>query len=96
MLEARLGIRAHTPEGWEAVFEKAGMRLAAREVSPFSLWQQLKGHLEADGLWGYLSALRKGFSSTRLRGAFLNREMLGAARRFWHSVGYGLYVGEKL
>lgn len=95
MLEKQLGIQAHQPEGWGMVFEKAGMRMTAYEVKPFSIWEQLKGHIAADGLWGYLSALVRGLSSTRLREAFLNRAMLRAARRFSRVVGYGLYVVEK-
>jgi ubiquinone/menaquinone biosynthesis C-methylase UbiE len=95
LLEKQLGIVAHQPEEWGTVFERAGMRMAAYEVKPFSLWEQLKGHIAVDGLWGYLSALVGGLCSTRLRSAFLNRGMLGAARRFSRYVGYGLYVAEK-
>lgn len=95
LLEQQIGIRAYQPEGWEEVFERVGFRSVATETRPFSLWDQLKGHLTQEGIRGYLVALRKGLSNRRLRGAFLNREMLSVARRFSKAVGYGLYVVEK-
>jgi SAM-dependent methyltransferase len=95
LLEKQLGIKANQPEGWEEIFERAGFRTIAAETMPFSLWEQLGSHIKEDGLRGYLASLRKGLSNSGLRSAFLNREMLMAARRFSKAVGYGLYVVEK-
>jgi ubiquinone/menaquinone biosynthesis C-methylase UbiE len=95
LLENQLGIKAHTPARWQEIFMDAGFRISVSESRRFNLWEQLRNHLIEDGILGYLSALRKGLSSSRLRNAFLNRKMLSAARRFSKAVGYGLFVLEK-
>ena len=95
LLVDRLGIRPLQEEDWRSLLAGAGFLDLESEAQPMKLRQQLTSHLEVDGVAGYLRAVVKGLANVRISRAFLNREMLHAARRFARLVGYGLYTGRK-
>jgi SAM-dependent methyltransferase len=95
LLVNQLGIRALQEQEWQDVLRTGGFVDVASQTSGFSLREQLASHIRVDGLVGYLRAAVKGLANTRVSGAFLNRRMLRAARRFVPYVGYGLYTARK-
>lgn len=95
LLEDTLGIRALQAEAWQALFAQAGLTDGRCAVRRMRLWEQLASHVRVDGVGGYLSAVVQGLADARIRGAFINRRMLEAARQYASSVGYGLYAGRR-
>ncbi len=95
LLERTLGMRLFQESGWRAHLEAAGLNPVAAVTRRINLWEQLSGHLQVDGVWGYLAATVKGLANFKVSRTFINREMFKAARQFVPVVGYGLFVGEK-
>ncbi len=95
LLVNQLGIRACREHQWRDMLRTGGFVDISSEASGFSFREQLASHIRVDGLVGYLRAMVKGLANTRVSGAFLNRRMLRAARRFLPFVGYGLYTARK-
>ncbi len=91
----RLKIGAQTAAGWQALLAGAGFQVVAVETFPFSLRQQLAGHLARDGWRAYAAGLLRGLKDLALRQLFFNRPMLTALRQFRPYVRVGLYVGLK-
>lgn len=96
LLVETLGLQPHAPQGWQQLFHQAGFEQLAVEVHPIRLREQLLSHVHIDGLFGYLGALRRGLAESELRQAFINRELLRAAPRLARTMGYHLYVGQKI
>lgn len=80
---------------WAAVFREAGFSEVASTLYKIRLLEQLRSHLQVDGISRYFSALYRGIADTTVRSAFFNTDVFQAARRFSSSVGYGLYTGRK-
>jgi len=95
LLQGTLGIRCHQSHEWQAILAAAGLVNITATVRRISLWEQLSGHLQADGLSGYMQAVRKGLADAEISRVFINKAMLKAAWKFVPYVGYGLYVGRK-
>jgi len=95
LLTDGLGIRAFRQEEWAAILTRAGFAQVASSVHRINMWEQMKSHMQADGLRRYLSGMRAGLQDASIRAAFFNRQMLRAARQFLPYVGYGLYTARK-
>ena len=95
LLTGSLGIRAFQQEEWAAILTRAGFAQVASSVHRINMWEQMKSHMEADGVRRYLSGMRAGIRGASVRAAFFNRRMLAAARQFLPYVGYGLYTAMK-
>jgi SAM-dependent methyltransferase len=94
LLTDTLGIRAFQELEWRAILDTAGLTPVATVAQKVNLWEQLAGHIQVDGVTGYLTAMVKGLANLRISRAFINRQMLKAARQFLPMVGYGLFVGK--
>jgi len=95
LLVDTLGIRIFHGEAWQRLFERAGFVDVRCTLSRIRLWEQMASHVRVDGVGGYLAAAVRALADARVRGTFINRALLKAARRYASSVGYGLYTGRK-
>lgn len=95
LLVNQLGMRTLQEQEWRDILVGGGFVDVCSESSSFRVREQLASHIRVDGLVGYLRAAVKGLANTRVSGVFLNRRVLGAARRFVPYVGYGLYTARK-
>jgi ubiquinone/menaquinone biosynthesis C-methylase UbiE len=95
LLQETLGIRAVQEAEWRNLLEEAGFRQISSQVQNFRWREQMAGHLAADGVRGYISAMVRGLANVKASRVFLNRRMLRTARLFAPIVGYGLYTGRK-
>ena len=95
LLTDTLGIRAFQEAEWRALLDTAGLPPVAAIMRKISLWEQLAGHIQVDGVAGYLTAMVKGLANLKISRVFINREMLKAAWQFMPLVGYGLFVARK-
>jgi len=95
LLVEKLGIRSYQSQEWQSLLADVGLLNVTATVRRISLWEQLGSHLQADGLSGYMRAVRRGLANAEISRVFINKAMLKAARKFVPVVGYGLYVGRK-
>ena len=95
LLQGQLGIRSYQSHQWQSILAAAGLANITATVQRISLWEQLRSHLQEDGLSGYLQAVRRSLANAEISRVFISRAMLKAAWRFVPYVGYGLYSGRK-